>query len=229
LRKTLVKTLLSLAVFCFYLSVGAQNLSLRSYVGKEISGNLVHADITIGVAFRYELSDWLYIEPFLRVGHGSLLFGEVYPRYPENYAGKLQDYVLEQTVKHDEIESGLSRYILDSDLLTVIHGYQLGAQKEIGTFNGYIGAGVSIGYMDYQTIIEAGDAIFDANGQQYLLWYSIPTFQRGLGLQMSLSTGVEKQWKDWSLGVRGDVDFSPFGFIGLGQRMSVSLSVGILL
>jgi hypothetical protein len=209
-------------------SLSAQQNSFRSFVGWEVAGDYVFADATIGASFRHTLHNWLYVESFLRAGYGGLLTGESSPRYPENYIGKFRVFALEDDIAHDKIENGLANQRNeDSHLFTLIHGYQLGAQTSGEKFRAYTGAGVSIGYMDHQTIGEAGDAYFKYDGKEVLVWYSIPAYERGLGLQLSFSVGAERVWQKWFCGVRGDLDAGSFGVSALGTRMSIALVVGV--
>lgn len=215
-----------LVFVCAFSNLFAQHNTFSVYAGYEPSGDHVSADFTLGASYTRTINDWLYVSTFIRLGHGSVLHGSFFPDNPENYAGKFQSYVFGNSVSHEVVRSGLKRYVSDSELVTIIHGYQIGVHGALGSIKVFAGAGVSIGYMDYQTLGEAGDAIFEFEGQEYLLWYSIPAYQRGLGLQWSFSSGIEHHWKEWFVGIRGDADLGGFGKFALGNRISLALSFG---
>jgi hypothetical protein len=219
---------------CLFLSLflpnaHTQDNAIRVYAGKEFIGDHINADASVGVAYRHGLNNWLYAESFLRVNYGGLLLGDRNPPRGGNYIGGIRDFAFEDEVEYDPMEKGIhSNGNFDSHLLTVIHGYQLGFQTGPSRkFKLYTGLGISIGYMDLQEITEEGDALVTIDGEETLIWYAIPVYQRGMGLQWSTSMGIEKNWKSgWFCGLRADLDAGGLNAGALGTRMSICLAVG---
>lgn len=225
-----MKDIFSIITFFFLLPTFAfgQDNSFRAFIGWEpIGGDFVGLDATIGLAIRNNISNYLYYEPFLQVGYGGLLLGSNYSQSPENYIGKPQAYVFEGQITYDMLQKGISNKVHDTHLLIIMSGMQLGIQTQGNKYRAYLSSGLSLSYLDHQTIGEAGDAIFNYNGQEYIIWYTVPAYQRGIGLSTNVSVGAEKLWKNWFLGIRADVSFGAFRLAAIGNRHILSLTIGV--
>lgn len=89
--------------------------------------------------------------------------------------------------------------------------------------------GFGLRYTDEHYIGESGDAIFDYKGNQYIIYYFVPVYQRGLDVHLNLEMNLIYSFSD-NLSLRGGL-ISDFGLgsfkVGVGNYYHVG--AGILL
>jgi len=97
----------------------------------------------------------------------------------------------------------------------------------VSKVNAELLGGFGLRYTDYHSIGESGDAIFKYNGTEYLIYYLIPVYQRGidghLNFELSLIYPFSK-----NLSLRGGLqsDFTlGSSNLGVGNYYSVGLSL----
>ena len=117
--------------------------------------------------------------------------------HPDNPSGN--PVIFSTTIEIPE-SNGIKRFPIGDHSLYYMNlglsaGYDL---KLMGKLKGQFLGGLGIRYTDEHYIGEAGDAVFEYQGSEYLLYYLIPVYQRGidahLNLEMSLLYSFSEKW-----------------------------------
>lgn len=204
LKSNIAQICLVVASCCFQ-SIKAQELTWGISVGTELAGDYLRSDYVIGGFLQYPLGRNFFVQTQLRFSHGVGFIGGNDSGQSSNAIGLLDYYTYEGDVKYDELSPGVTgqaRHITNEALFVITNGYQVGYRQRIGSRFNLIGAaGISLNYMQFQSLAEEGDAWLAGSGREDLMWYRAPSYMRGIGVNLSTTLGLEYSAGHYTFGV----------------------------